>query len=185
MGWVDENFVSKSLLTAQGQIIHAIAAATPAALPPGTSGQFLKTQGVGANPLWAAIAAVPILTWGNATAASRAFNVTHFLLPNSGAAGTPTEVNAQIIAPRAGILKNFHVRVTVNTLAGGSLGEYCRVRVNGANTGIQVTPGYATGTFSDLVNTYAVAAGDRISFLIIADATAGATTTMQISVELA
>lgn len=43
--------INKSLLTAQGQIIIRNATA-PAALAPGTSGQFLKTLGAAADPAW-------------------------------------------------------------------------------------------------------------------------------------
>ena len=50
--------VAKSTLTEQGDIFYASAASTPAALAHGTSGQFLKTQGHGANPTWADVAAV-------------------------------------------------------------------------------------------------------------------------------
>jgi hypothetical protein len=46
--------INKSLLTARGQIIIRNASA-PAALAPGTSGQFLKTLGAGADPAWAAV----------------------------------------------------------------------------------------------------------------------------------
>jgi hypothetical protein len=46
--------INKSLLTAQGQIIIRNASA-PAALAPGTSGQFLKTLGAGADPAWDAV----------------------------------------------------------------------------------------------------------------------------------
>jgi hypothetical protein len=37
----------------QGSIIYFSATGTMATLPPGTAGQFLKTQGAGANPVWA------------------------------------------------------------------------------------------------------------------------------------
>ena len=49
--------IPKSVLAAQGDIIYASAAAAPAVLTAGTSGYFLKTQGAGANPAWAAAAA--------------------------------------------------------------------------------------------------------------------------------
>ena len=48
----ETDVILKSLLTEQGDVIYASAASTPAALPHGTSGQFLKTQGHGANPMW-------------------------------------------------------------------------------------------------------------------------------------
>ena len=42
----------KSILTAQGNIIYASGASTPAVLAPGTAGQVLRTGGAGANPSW-------------------------------------------------------------------------------------------------------------------------------------
>ena len=41
------------LMTAQGDVIYASAANTPARLGPGTSGDVLTTGGAGANPAWA------------------------------------------------------------------------------------------------------------------------------------
>jgi hypothetical protein len=48
-GGTGQNFSA----AAQGSIIYFSAAGTMATLPPGTAGQFLKTQGAGANPVWA------------------------------------------------------------------------------------------------------------------------------------
>jgi hypothetical protein len=44
-----------SILSARGQIIYGNAAGNGAALSPGTSGYFLKTQGAGADPVWAEV----------------------------------------------------------------------------------------------------------------------------------
>ena len=46
------NYIPKSLLTEQGDIIYASAASTPAALPHGTAGQVLQSGGNAANPSW-------------------------------------------------------------------------------------------------------------------------------------
>ena len=46
----------------QGDVIYYAAAGAPAQLSAGTSGHFLKTQGAGANPVWAAVAAGVSLT---------------------------------------------------------------------------------------------------------------------------
>ena len=46
------NYMAKSLLTEQGDIIYASAASTPAALPHGNAGQVLQSGGHGANPSW-------------------------------------------------------------------------------------------------------------------------------------
>ena len=46
----------------QGDVIYYAAAGAPAQLSAGTNGHFLKTQGAGANPVWAAVAAGVSLT---------------------------------------------------------------------------------------------------------------------------
>jgi hypothetical protein len=53
----DIGALDKTILTEQGDIIYASAASTPAALAHGTDGQYLKSQGHGANPIWATIVA--------------------------------------------------------------------------------------------------------------------------------
>lgn len=47
-----DDAILKSLLTEQGDIIYASGAGTPAALPHGTSSQYLKSGGDAANPSW-------------------------------------------------------------------------------------------------------------------------------------
>ena len=49
LGGTGQNFSA----TAQGNTLYFSSAGTVAALSPGTSGYFLKTQGAGANPVWA------------------------------------------------------------------------------------------------------------------------------------
>ena len=50
----DTQFITKALLTEQGDIIYASAASTPAALPHGNAGEVLTSGGNAANPSWAA-----------------------------------------------------------------------------------------------------------------------------------
>lgn len=47
---------------AQGNIFYVSAAGVISALGPGTSGQFLKTQGAAANPLWASAGALSLIS---------------------------------------------------------------------------------------------------------------------------
>ena len=47
------SYVDWLVCTAQGGIVYWNSTATPTCLTAGTSGQFLKTQGPGANPVWA------------------------------------------------------------------------------------------------------------------------------------
>ncbi len=47
------SYVDWLVCTTQGGIVYWNSTATPTCLVAGTSGQFLKTQGAGANPIWA------------------------------------------------------------------------------------------------------------------------------------
>jgi len=55
---------------AQGDIIYASSASAWARLGPGTSGQFLKTQGAAANPIWADVGFQTAASQANMEAAS-------------------------------------------------------------------------------------------------------------------
>lgn len=66
--------VSELATGTQGQIIYYGASGTPAALNAGTSGQFLKTQGAGANPVWSNVGTMVFL--GSASLGSAASTLT-------------------------------------------------------------------------------------------------------------
>jgi len=91
-GGTGQNFST----TAQGSTLYFSGTGTVAALAPGTSGQFLKTQGAGANP-----------TWANATLADlpavrfKVLNSTHDLSTASGTKAIPHGVSG---TPKAVIL---------------------------------------------------------------------------------
>lgn len=67
----DANGVQRLAVGAQGSVPYANAN-DPAWLAPGTSGQFLKTQGAAANPIWATLptSGLVLLTSGTVTAAA-------------------------------------------------------------------------------------------------------------------
>ena len=84
---LQDNSVTNAKLAdaTQGDIIYYAAAGAPAQLSAGTSGFFLKTQGAGANPIWAAdndtVSAVrpnvnPLIINGDMNVAQRATSVT-------------------------------------------------------------------------------------------------------------
>lgn len=50
-----EGTLTNGLTIVQGNILYGSAAGTLSVLAPGTSGQYLKTQGASANPVWATI----------------------------------------------------------------------------------------------------------------------------------
>jgi len=65
-GGTGQNFST----TAQGSTLYFSGTGTVAALAPGTSGQFLKTQGAGANPAWDTVTSVTAATQAEMEAAS-------------------------------------------------------------------------------------------------------------------
>lgn len=78
--------------------------------------------------------------------------------------GSGAENDAEILIPRAGVIKNFRVYLTQTPNAATS--KTFTVRKNGANTAVTVTIPNGSQTASDLTNTLTVAAGDRVCIKI-------------------
>lgn len=116
----------------------------------------------------------------SAPAAVVSASSTQFFAP-SGAAFSPTESGRQVAVPVAGTLRDLVVRTSSSQPSTGSL--VCAVRVNGVSTLLSVTmaSNAATGTFSDLTDTVAVAALDLISISCANTATASSATISGIS----
>jgi len=128
-------------------------------LAPGVAGQVLQTNGVGANPSWAAPAAAgsPQLLWGDNSVGSS--TTTRYLTPgyDDGLAETgPT----QIRVARAGTLRNLRVRHNVPKGNGNNI--VYTIRVNNIAAGVTVTLASTATDGSDLVNSVVVAAGDLV-----------------------
>jgi hypothetical protein len=68
----EDAVITKAVLTEQGDIVYASGAATPAALPHGTSGDVLTSGGHGANPSWQAPGAPAAHTLNSHSAADGA-----------------------------------------------------------------------------------------------------------------
>jgi len=104
-GGTGQNFST----TAQGSTLYFSGTGTVAALAPGTSGQFLKTQGAGANPAWA-----------NATDENQSANLVKSG-PSSGAAAAPTYralVQADLPATRFKVVSTtYDISTASGTLA--------------------------------------------------------------------
>lgn len=77
------------------------------------------------------------------------------------------DLGAVIVMPRAGTLKNLYMRIEVPT--GGVTTKIFRVLVGGLPTGITVTFTGADVEKNDLVNTFAVVAGDKVAIDIGGD----------------
>lgn len=97
-------------------------------------------------------------------------NANRFGLPAAqGGVGTATEVNANILIARAGILRNLRARSDANV--GGGATITVAVRVNGASSALSVPIAAAQTTVlqSDTIDTVAVAVGDLVTFLVSCD----------------
>lgn len=103
-----DKLLAKNPMTAQGDLIYGAASGDETRLAPGTSGQFLKTQGAGADPVWAAptvariteaketagSAASESVTWTTAFATTPVV-VTGTVYTFGGAFSYPVEVTAR------------------------------------------------------------------------------------------
>lgn len=90
----------------------------------------------------------------------------------AAASWSASEAARYITIPRAGTLKTFIIKTGTTQPFDGSL--ILTVRVNGVNTEITITipTSEGAGTFSDITNTAAVAAGDLVSIEGVNAATA-------------
>ena len=133
-----------------------------------------------------------VLSWGGNTAAlleilatnSGSSNInqnqTRFL-GFGGAEFSASEPDVEILWTRAGICRNLYVRAFVN---GRPNATPVTVRRNGANTILLVSiPAGSTALVTDLVNSFAVVAGDRLSVGVVTGATAGALGQVKVSME--
>jgi hypothetical protein len=105
-------------------------------------------------------------TWSNGQNASTvASGATEFGSLYGGIIGdATTESGRQSVVVRAGTISDWYFRTFTPQPASGSL--VLRTRINGANGNMIITiaAGSAAGTFSDLVNSDTVAAGDLVNY---------------------
>jgi hypothetical protein len=104
--------------------------------------------------------------------------VTNFFAPMAGSPTLTTEASAQIVAADTATISGLSVYIPTNSLTTAT--ATFAVRVNGASSAVSVSvPAGATGSFSDVTNTAAVADGDLICF--VASTTAGGAGTIAIA----
>lgn len=124
-------------------------------LAAGTSGQFLKTQGAGSNPVWAATKTTVGAT-GSIVNGATAYYMASL--------NDSTEDNVSIVVPFACTAKNLSLRINNTTSATVVVTVY----QNGSPTSIVATATSTdTGTFQDTTHSVSLSAGDRISFLVV------------------
>ena len=83
----------------QGDILYYGASGAPARLGFGTSGDFLKTQGTGANPVWATAGAGKLLAWKTVSLAPTAVTIdsTTWTDSNILIAVTPSSTDSRLL----------------------------------------------------------------------------------------
>ncbi len=111
-------------------------------------------------------------------------STTTYMQPYLGSSGSTTESNRQITMPIAGLAKGFQVRTKNTQTATGSL--VITARQNAANTSCVVTiaAGSVAGIYSDTVNSFTFAVGDKISFQVKNNGTIASTEIMDITLGL-
>jgi hypothetical protein len=113
---------------------------------------------------WVPVGVIPgiggMLMWGANDIGTVASAL--FLLPGYGADTNATAVPIELRVPRAGTLKNLHIRQNVLY---GAIGEAITYEImkNGAPTGITVTITGMVNDGADLVHSVPVAQGDRLT----------------------
>lgn len=138
----------------QGAILYRDSSAW-AALAPSTSGYFLKTQGAGANPAWAAS------TGGKCTLhIIGTFTGTEYAM---GASKSSTEVEVSIPAPFACTARNMYAKPQTDP---GSSSSVALMKA-GSATALSANISGSTVLASDTSNTVSLAAGDLISVRVV------------------
>jgi len=143
-------------------------------LAPGVAGQMLQTNGVGANPSWAAPASgsTPQLLWGDNSVGSS--TTTRYLSPgyDDGLAET---IPTQFRVVRAGTFQNLRIRH--NVPAGNGNAIVYTLRVNGVPSALTVSLASTATDGSDLANNVVVAVGDLIDIEVTKAAGVGSSPT--------
>lgn len=113
------------------------------------------------------MAAVPWIGSRSPTASLNASATNYGIVGNALQSTSTTESEGQTTQRSAGVLSRFYVRVTFNDRGASTFTS----RINGADGAQVLSVGSsATGEFSDIVNTDAVAAGDELSFKVVTGA---------------
>lgn len=113
-------------------------------LPPGTSGQFLKTQGTAANPLWANAGSLTLVSTTNTSGAA-----------NTGDINITSTNNYKIFVTLTTLSANDFFLIRINNDTGSNY-QYIYVGKNSAGTGASGNSASSTSitTSASLIKTY-------------------------------
>lgn len=141
----------------------------------GTSGHFLKTNGTGANPEWAAGGAGGGLGYalcGNTGSTTSPADSSNYYFGTNGRPVSTTEGNTKHYVPKAGTLKVAEVFWFASTTAGSGEDVSVYVRVNGTTDTLIATVGTtdATKRFSNTGLSVSLAQGDYFEIKIVTPA---------------
>ena len=110
-------------------------------------------------------------------------NASRFAVNAQGGTGNATEANAQVLIPRAGILRNL--RAVASATIGGGATVTVSIRKNGAATALSIALAAAdTTVMATDTDSITVAAGDLITFSIATTNDGAPAANIQASVEL-
>lgn len=170
-----------ALCSTQGSLVTKTGAGW-VCLAPGTSGQFLKTLGGGANAAWATVS--------GGSGGGGFFNYsdngvtvtanTYFIPIGGGGVPTTTEANVSVPAPAATSVSNLQVSVSVAPGAGNSY--TITLRDGGADQAVTcVISGASATTCQDITHSFNVAAADLIDWKFVSAGTIVTTPTVNIT----
>lgn len=110
-------------------------------------------------------------------------NASRFACPApGGGVGTATELNANVLIPRAGILRNL--KAVASAAVGGGATVTVAVRVNGVSSALSIAIANAQGTtLQSDTDSVAVAVGDLVTFLVSCDNAGAPAANIQASCE--
>jgi hypothetical protein len=132
----------------QGSILYR-GASSWTALPPGTSGQFLKTNGASANPAWASVGGIP------------SFSQTEFI---SGLIPVPTNQSYNLII-------NLPYAITITSTTTISTSGTCTATFYVAGSSISGSANSVSSSQNVQSHSAAAAAGTTVSMTITSNST--------------
>ncbi len=139
----------------------------------GTSGQVLTSNGAGALPTFQAASGGSQIIMGANNGGQTSNTASARFSSFSGSSSTNTASGVAYICPSNGVVDRLYVLATV---VGSTTNDTITLTQNGSATALTVTiTATTTGTYTDLVNTVSVSAGDTLYWTLSQATTSGNT----------